>query len=107
MTTFQLSKALSIVFNNLANDWIKEHLDQEPFLFRTLVRKPGHDEEELGDYIVEVYTDRFIPRTMTYTKDGKKKKITPEFLRKKLISLSKYIEPTKSIEIKLMDIDYK
>jgi hypothetical protein len=72
-----------------------------------LVRKPGHDEEELGDFIVEVYTDRFIPRTMTYTKDGKKKKVTPEFLRKKLIALSKYIEPTKSIEIKLMDIDYK
>jgi hypothetical protein len=44
---------------------------------------------------------------MTYTKDGKKKKVTPEFLRKKLIALSKYIEPTKSIEIKLMDIDYK
>jgi hypothetical protein len=107
MNSFQLSKSLSQVFNNVANKWIEEHLNQEPFLFRALVRKPGHDEEELGTYIVEVYTDRFIPKNMVYTKNGKKKKVTHEFLKKKLTELTKYIEPTEPIEIKLMDIDYK
>jgi hypothetical protein len=44
---------------------------------------------------------------MVYTKNGKKKKVTHEFLKKKLTELTKYIEPTERIEIKLMDIDYK
>ena len=106
MNTFQTSKALSQIFNTIGNKWIEEHLNEESFLFRVYFRRTGHDEEHLGDYIAEVYTDRFIPRKMTYTKNGKKKKVTYEFLREKLIELTKYIV-SEPIEVKLMEVDYR
>ena len=106
MNTFQTSKSLSQIFNTIGNKWIEEHLNEESFNFRVYLRRAGHDEEHLGDYLAEVYTDRFIPRKMTYTKNGKKKKVTYEFLREKLMELTKYIS-TEPIEIKLMEVDYR
>lgn len=107
MNLYQQSKALSNVFNTLGNQWIEEHLGEEPFLFRVYLRKPGHDEEHLGSLIAEVYTDRFIPKNMIYMNNGRRKKVTHEFLRKKLKEMSKYIQFEEPIEIKLMEVDYR
>ena len=106
MNTFQTSKALSQIFNTVGNKWIEEHLNEESFNFRVYLRRTGHDEEHLGDYLAEIYTERFIPRQMVYTKNGRKKKVTYEFLQKKLKELTNYIV-TEPIEIKLMEVDYK
>ena len=84
MNTFQTSKALSQIFNTVGNKWIEEHLNEESFNFRVYLRRTGHDEEHLGDYLAEIYTERFVPRQMVYTKNGRKKKVTYEFLQKKL-----------------------
>ena len=64
MTLQQLSKALTSVYNTLGNEWITEKLDSQPFDFRVRVRKGGDD--DLSNYVVEVYTDRPIPYTITY-----------------------------------------
>lgn len=106
MNTFQTSKALSQIFNTVGNKWIEEHLNEESFNFRVYLRRTGHDEEHLGDYLAEIYTERFVPRQMVYTKNGRKKKVTYEFLQKKLKELTNYIV-TEPIEIKLMEVDYK
>lgn len=106
MNTFITSKALAQIFNTVGNKWIEEHLNEASFNFRVYLRKTGHDEEHLGDYLAEVYTDRFIPRKMTYTKNGRKKKVSYEFLREKLMELTKYIT-TEPIEVKLMEVDYR
>lgn len=106
MNTFITSKALAQIFNTVGNKWIEEHLNEASFNFRVYLRKTGHDEEHLGDYLAEVYTDRFIPRKMTYTKNDRKKKVSYEFLREKLMELTKYIT-TEPIEVKLMEVDYR
>lgn len=107
MNTFQASKALSQVFNTLGNKWIQEYLAQEPYSFTVFLRRTGHDEEHLGNYIAEVYTDRFVPRKMTYNNSGFTKEVTYELLEEKLGQLAKYIEFSEPIVIKLMELDYR
>lgn len=64
MTLAQLSKALTSIYNSLGNEWLTTNFVTEPFDFRVFVRKG--DESDLTDYVVEVYTDRPVPKTLEY-----------------------------------------
>lgn len=106
----QISNSLSNLFNTLGNQWITENFELKPFNFRVFVRRTGHDEEHLGNYIAEVYTDRFVPRQLKLSKKFRKKgkEFVPyKFMEKKLKEISKYMDLMDEIEIKLMELDYR
>ena len=65
-----LSKVLEKVFNTLGNMYITDNFDAEPFEFRVNVRR-GDRDDDLQDYIVEVYSIPNMPESLNY-KSGKR-----------------------------------
>lgn len=106
----QVSSSLSSIFNTLGNTWIVENFELEPFNFTVFVRQTGHDEEHLGKYIAEIYTDRFVPRNLKLSKKHRKKGkdyVPYTTIEKKFKELSKYLDIKDGIEMKLMELDYR
>ena len=109
MTLPQLSKSLTSIYNKLGNLWIVENLISEPFDFRVYVRKG--DNSDLTDYVVEVYTDRPIPKTLQY-KDPEKHKgadgIHHSVLSYKFKQLANYVDTfgdfKKTLGVQFMDL---
>ena len=92
MTLQQLSKALTSIYNTLGNEWITENFISEPFEFRVNVRM-GDKPSDLYNIIVDVYTERPIPRFIPY-KEGRvwADGIHHSVLSNKLKELANYIE---------------
>lgn len=106
----QISSSLNSIFNTLGNNWIVENFELEPFNFRVYLRQTGHDEEHLGKYIAEIYTDRFVPRNLKLSKKHRKKgkdSVSYTTIEKKFKELSKYLDLKDGIEMKLMELDYR
>jgi len=113
MTLPQLSKALTSLYNKLGNDWITENLISEPFDFRVYVRRG--DETDLTDYVIEVYSDRPIPRSLLY-KQGKEEStwaygVDISVLKHKFKELASYVDTFgslgKTIGVTFMDLQTK
>ena len=64
-----LSKVLEKVFNVLGNEYLTNNFDIEPFEFKVKIRR-GDKDDDLQDYIIEVYSIPDMPRSFTY-KSGK------------------------------------
>ena len=111
MTLPQLSKALTSLYNSLGNAWIVENLESEPFEFRVFVRRGDND--DLTDYVVEVYTDRPIPHTIPYKNPSKQPTradgIHYSVLRNKFEDLCDYVDRfggfRKTLGVKFMDLE--
>jgi hypothetical protein len=112
MTLPQLSKALTSVYNSLGNEWITENLVSEPFDFRVYVRKG--DEIDLYSYVVEVYTDRPIPKIIPYKDPSKQPSkadgIHYSKLQSKFKELANYVETFggfgKTLTVEFMDLKH-
>ena len=110
MTLPQLSKALSSLYNSLGNEWIVNNLDSEPFKFRVYVRKG--DDSDLYDYVIEVYSDRPIPRTIPFKDPSKQPSkadgVHYSVIRNKFKELARYIEDfgnfRRTLGVDLMDL---
>ena len=107
MNTFELSKILTRIFNNLGNKLIlKKYKIEEPFNFRTYVREVKHEEiDGPYDYIVEVYSDRPMPRTLIDR--DKNERYDLNFVNYDFKELLKYIDPSlkKTVKIVFQDVD--
>jgi len=109
MTLPQLSKALTSLYNSLGNAWIVENFESEPFEFRVFVRRGDND--DLTDYVVEVYSDRPIPKAMNYKdKSQPVHGIHYSVVQHKFKELAEYIDTfgdfRKTLGVKLMDLIY-
>lgn len=90
----------------MVNQWLVENFETEPFDFRVFVRKGTLD--DLGNIVLEVYTDRFIPFTFKYKEEKLPNKVDGihySVLINKLKDISKYVLHDKVLEVKLMDLD--
>lgn len=65
-----LNTILEKIYNTLGNKYITDNFDVEPFEFKVRIRKADRD-DDLQDYIVEVYSTPNLPRNFDY-KDGKR-----------------------------------
>ena len=65
-----LSKILEKIYNTLGNKYLTDNFDAEPFEFKVKIRK-GDRDDDLQDYIVEVYSIPDMPESFMY-KSGKK-----------------------------------
>jgi hypothetical protein len=60
-----LDKKLEKVYNTLGNKYITDNFISEPFEFRVKIRR-GDRDDDLQDYIVEVYSIPNMPKSFTY-----------------------------------------
>lgn len=105
-----LNNILGKLFNTLGNDYLTKNFETGPFEFRVNFRK-SKDNDDLQDYIVEVYSIPDIPRRFTY-KPGKKDYIDGmhiSVLKHKFREYILYVDPTfgefrKTIGIKFMNV---
>ena len=67
MTLKSLSRGLTRLYNNLGNKYLTDNFITEPFKFDVNVRK-GDREDDYHGFIIEVNTDRKLPRTFAYKK---------------------------------------
>lgn len=85
-----------------------ENYETEPFDFRVFVRRGDND--EITDYVVEVYTDRPVPKSMNYKNDSRGHGIHYSVIQHKFKELADYIDTFgglgKTIGVKLMDLIY-
>lgn len=110
MTLQQLSKALTSLYNNLGNEWIVENLKSEPFKFTVYVRKG--DDSDLTDYVVEVYSDRPIPKNMSYRNpseqssgaEGIHYSVIQHIFKQMIDYVEKFGDFRRTIGVKLMDL---
>ena len=65
-----LNKILEKLYNTLGNEYLTENFDVEPFEFKVNVRKSKYD-NDLQDYIVEVYSTPDLPKSFMYKGDEK------------------------------------
>jgi hypothetical protein len=113
MNLGQISKSLTKIYNTLGNEWLTSNFKTEPFEFTVFVRRG--DPDDLGDFVVEVFSSEPIPSSGLEYKDELKSSknthgIHPSVIKYKFKKLLKYIIPNdgeyRSIfEIKLMDIE--
>ena len=106
-----LSKVLEKVFNVLGNMYITDNFDAEPFEFRVNVRK-GNRDDDLQDYIVEVYSTPNMPESFNY-KSGKKDSVSGihiSVLGNKFRELMRYVDSSfgefrKTVGIRFMNAE--
>ncbi len=109
MNLKQLSAALTSLYNTVGNKWLTDNFETEPFNFRVFVRKGDND--DLTDYVVEVYSDRPIPKAMNYKDKSKPVHgIHYSVVQHKFKELAEYIDTfgdfRKTLGVKLMDLIY-
>lgn len=109
MNLKQLSAALSSLYNTVGNKWLTDNFETKPFDFRVFVRKGDND--DLTDYVVEVYSDRPIPKAMNYKDKSKPVHgIHYSVVQHKFKELAEYIDTfgdfRKTLGVKLMDLIY-
>ncbi len=110
MTLPQISKTLTSLYNTLGNKWIVDNLKSDPFVFKVFVRKGDH--LDLTDYVIEVYSDRPIPRTIPYRDPLKQPSradgIHHSVLARKFKELTEYVdrfgELGKTLGVDFMDL---
>lgn len=107
MNTSELSNILTRLYNNLGNKLIlKKYKIDEPFKFKTYVRKVNNvNIDGPYDYIVEVYSDRPMPRTV-FDRE-KNERYDLNFITYDFKELMKYIDPSlkKVIKIVFQDVE--
>jgi hypothetical protein len=64
-----LNKILEKLYNTLGNDYLTDNFDVEPFEFKVNVRKSDYGDDELYNYIVEVYSTPDLPKSFMYKGD--------------------------------------
>ena len=62
------NKVLEKLYNTLGNEYLKDNFDTKPFEFKVNIRKG--DNNDLQDYIIEVYSIPHMPKAFKY-KSGK------------------------------------
>jgi hypothetical protein len=103
MNLSQLSIQLSKLYNKLGNDWLTKTFDTEPYQFTVYVKK-GDEYLDKSDYVAEVYSDPWMPKSF---KKGKRK-IGIEKVIEKFEEFTEYISKTeKTFEVKFMNIKFK
>jgi hypothetical protein len=60
---------LEKMYNTLGNSYLTKNFDTEPFEFKVNVRKGTYD-NDLQDYIVEVYSNPDLPKSFIYKSDS-------------------------------------
>lgn len=103
-------KVLEKMYNRLGNSYLTKNFDTEPFEFKVNIRK-GDREEDLQDYIVEVYSIPDMPKSFKY-KSGKGngfQGIDISILKKKFKEYIEYVDPFigkfgKTVGIKFMNV---
>ena len=87
-----LDKVLEKLFNTLGNSYLTENFNTEPFEFKVKVRS-GNREDDLQDYIVEVYSVPELPESFMYKSDDKNG-IHISVLRNKFKDYLQYVDTT-------------
>lgn len=65
-----LDKILEKLYNRLGNSYLTKNFDTTPFEFKVKIRK-GDRDDDLQNYIVEVYSVPDLPQTFRYKSDKK------------------------------------
>jgi hypothetical protein len=102
-----LDKILEKIYNRIGNSYLTNNFDTGPFEFKVNIRK-GDGDEDLQDYIVEVYSVPDLPESFKY-KGNNKEGIHISVLKKKFREYIGYVDPTfgefrKTIGIKFMNL---
>jgi hypothetical protein len=103
-----LNKILEKLYNKLGNDYLTKHFDVEPFEFKVNVRKSNYGDDELYNYIVEVYSTPDLPESFMY-KGDKKNGIHISILKHLFKEYIKYIDSSfgqfgKTIGVRFMNV---
>lgn len=104
-----LDKKLEKVYNTLGNKYITDNFISEPFEFSVKIRR-GDREEDLQDYIIEVYCIPDMPNGFTY-KPGKSEYmdgIHISVLKREFLDYIKYVDSSfgrggRSLGIRFMN----
>jgi len=102
-----LDKILEKIYNSLGNSYLTENFDTGPFEFRVNVRR-GDREDDLQNYIVEVYSVPDLPQSFIYKNDSKTG-IHISKLNNKFEEYIKYVDTSfgefrKTIGIRFMNV---
>ena len=105
-----LDKVLKKIYNGIGNSYLTKNFDTGPFEFNVNFRR-GDRDEDLQDYIVEVYSVPDLPKSFMYKEKNKEgmNGIHISVLKKKFKEYIEYIDPTfgkfgKTIGIKFMNV---
>jgi len=104
-----VNKILGKLFNTLGNAYLTKNFQTGPFEFKVNFRKS--EDDDLQDYIIEVYSIPDIPRRFTY-KPSKKNDLDGihiSVLKHKFREYIKYVDPTfgefrKTVGVKFMNV---
>jgi hypothetical protein len=99
-----LDKILEKLYNTLGNLYLTENFDTEPFEFTVKIRR-GDRNDDLQDYIVEVYSVPELPERFTY-KSNSKNGIHISVLRGKFKEYLQYVDTTFGDFRKTVGIDF-
>ena len=102
-----LGKVLEKIYNRIGNSYLTDNFDTGPFKFKVNIRR-GDREEDLQDYIVEVYSVPDLPESFKY-KGNNKEGIHISALKNKFKEYIGYVDSTfggfrKTIGIKFMNV---
>lgn len=110
-----LDRILEKMYNTMGNKYLIDNFDTGPFEFRVNVRR-GDRDDDLQDYIVEVYSTPEVPRSFRYKPDNENKighrvGIDISVLGHKFKEYASYVDPSfgkfrKTIGVKFMNVDY-
>lgn len=105
-----MDRILEKIYNRLGNSYLSDKFDVGPFEFKVNFRR-GDRDEDLQDYIVEVYSVPDVPESFMYKGGGKDgiSGIHISVLKSKFKEYIGYIDPTfgefrKTIGIKFMNV---
>lgn len=103
-----LNKILEKLFNTLGNDYLTDNFDVEPFEFKVNIRKTEYGDDELYNYIVEVYSTPDLPKSFMY-KDDEKNGIHISKLNHLFKEYVKYVDSSfgqfgKTLGVKFMNV---
>jgi len=103
MNLFQLSKQLTKLYNKLGNDWLEKNFNVDPFRFTVYVKK-GDEYLDKGDYLVQIYSDPWMPTN--FTKDDEY--IDLDEVIQEFEEMAQYVlETDKTFEVKFMDVNFR
>jgi len=102
-----LDKVLERIYNTLGNFYLTDNFDTDTFEFKVNIRK-GDRDDDLQDYIVEVYSVPDLPESFMY-KDSNNSGIHISRLGHEFKELIKYVDSSfgefrKTIGIKFMNV---
>ena len=105
-----MDKVLEKVFSMLGNKYLTDNFDTEPFEFKVKIRK-GDRDDDLQDYIVEVYSVPKMPKSFNY-KSGRRNGsdgIDISVFKYKLKELIRYVDTSfdgfgRTIGIRFMNV---